>query len=155
MIDTGCGQNELCGLDPDDDIHLDHEIPHIIVRPNQYRKLKTDHRDREIPLVGYSLSAFKQCADGFPRYRRNNGSEAASGLMMKFLRTNHLLESNDHTVYSLRHTFKDRMRVHKLPPDLQNYLMGHKDESMGAHYGSGYSLQEKYEYLQKMIRDWQ
>jgi len=154
MIDTGCGHNELCGLDPDDDIKLDHEVPHIIIRPNQHRTLKTNHRGREIPLVGYSLSAFKQCPDGFPRYRRSNGSEAASGLMMKFLRTNNMLESPSHTVYSLRHTFKDRMRVHKLPPDLQNYLMGHKDASMGAHYGSGYSLKEKQEYTNKITWDW-
>jgi integrase len=154
MIDTGCGHNELCGLDPDEDIKLDHEIPHIIVRPNQHRKLKTDHRGREIPLVGHALTAFNQCPEGFPRYRRSNGSEAASGLMMKFLRNNDLLESPNHSAYSLRHTFKDRMRVHKFPPDLQNYLMGHKDASMGAHYGSGYSLKEKSRYMNKMTWDW-
>ena len=154
MIDTGCGHKELCGLDPETDIKLDHDVPHIIVQANEHRKLKTDHRGRTIPLVGKSLEAMKACPNGFPRYRRENGSEAASALIMKFLRTNTLLESPKHGVYSLRHTFKDRMRIHKFPQELQNYLMGHRDPTMGAHYGSGYSLKDTQDYMLKLEWDW-
>ena len=66
MMDTGCGFKELCGLDPDDDILLDADIPYINVRHNSFRKLKTAHRGREIPLIGKALSAFEQCPHGFP-----------------------------------------------------------------------------------------
>jgi len=32
MIDSGCNFKELCGIDPEQDIHLQAEIPHIILR---------------------------------------------------------------------------------------------------------------------------
>ncbi|TPM13488.1 hypothetical protein [Mesorhizobium sp. B2-3-5] len=51
MIDTGCGPKEICGLAPED-IQIEADIPQIIVRENENRKPKTDHRGRTIPLVG-------------------------------------------------------------------------------------------------------
>lgn len=153
MINTGCGHGELCGLDPKEDIQLDHEIPHIIIRKNVFRSLKTSHRGRSIPLIGVSLSAIKGVPEGFSEYRRSGGAEAASANIMKFLKNKDLLQSTDHTVYSLRHMFKDRMRFHKFPPELQNYLMGHKDPSMGAHYGEGYSLNAINEFMEKLEWD--
>ena len=154
MMDTGCGFKELCGLDPEADILLDANVPYINVRHNSFRKLKTAHRGREIPLIGNALRAFQECPHGFPSYRRHNGSEAASALCMKFLRNHRLLETDEHSIYSLRHTFKDRLRTHHVPLDLQNYLMGHKDPSIGASYGSGYSLADKHAYLKKLEWDW-
>ncbi|MBB6010806.1 integrase [Aquamicrobium lusatiense] len=153
MIDTGCGPKEVCGLAPED-IHVEAEIPHIIVRQNQYRSLKTAHRGRIIPLVGQSLLAFQKNPNGFPSYRRPTGQDALSGVIMKHLRSNNLLETTGHTVYSLRHLFMDRMRKHQLPEELQSYLMGHKHPTMGAHYGSGYETSHVLSYMKKLELDW-
>lgn len=153
IIDTGCGPKEICGLAPED-IQIKADIPHIIVRENENRKLKTDHRGRTIPLVGESLLAFQKHPTGFPSYRRPTGADALSAVIMKHLRTNKLLETDGHTLYSLRHMFKDRMRVYKFPEELQNYLMGHKQPGIGAHYGSGYDLKSTLIYMRKLKADW-
>ena len=154
MIDTGCGAKEICGLDPKD-IRLEDDIPHIVVRENQHRSLKTSHRGRSIPLVGQSLLAFQKHPGGFPSYRRATGADALSGVIMKHLKKEELLETENHTVYSLRHLFMDRMRRHRFPEELQNYLMGHKHPTMGAHYGSGYAMPDVLFYMEKMATDWQ
>ncbi|MCC2096241.1 MAG: hypothetical protein KDJ29_05090 [Hyphomicrobiales bacterium] len=153
MLDTGCGAKEISGLDPTE-IRLDAEIPHIVVQPNKHRKLKTSHRGRSIPLVGQSLLAFQANPNGFPSYRRSSGADALSGVIMKHLKTNKLLETDKHSTYGLRHMFMDRMRKHKIPEELQNYLMGHKHPTMGAHYGSGYELADIQSYLERLAGDW-
>ncbi len=153
IMDTGTGPKEICGLVPED-IHLDHEVPHIEIRPNKIRKLKTGHRSRKIPLIGQSLIAFKKYPQGFPSHTHPTGADNFSANVNKYLKLHGLIETEAHGIYSLRHTFKDRMRKHKLPPELQNYLMGHKDGSMGAHYGSGYSLNDILDYMKLLETDW-
>ncbi|MDR2311150.1 MAG: phage integrase SAM-like domain-containing protein [Brucellaceae bacterium] len=154
VIDTGCSFKELCGLNSDQDIKLTAAVPHIIIQENQNRQLKTTHRKRVIPLVGYSLRSFQAFPQGFTHYATGNGPSNASGLINKFMKNNGLLETNEHTVYSLRHTFKDRMRKHRLPEELQNDLMGHKAQGMGAHYGNGHSLEDTVTFMQQMVHDW-
>ena len=153
MLDTGCGPKEICGLDPSE-IHLEAEIPHIVVQANQHRKLKTSHRGRNIPLVGQSLVAFRANPNGFPSYRRSSGADALSGVIMKYLKANNLLETNKHSTYGLRHLFMDRMRKHRIPDELQNYLMGHKHQAMKGHYGSGFELSNVQDYLERLASDW-
>lgn len=154
MVDTGCSFKELCGLNPEQDIKLTAAIPHLIIQENKSRHLKTTHRKRTIPLVGYSLSAFQAFPHGFRKYATGNGPSNASGLINKFMKNNRLLETDEHSIYSLRHTFKDRMRKHRVPEELQHYLMGHKDHGMGSHYGHGYPLDEAVTYLQLLVNDW-
>lgn len=153
IMDTGTGPKEICGLEPQD-IHLDHEVPHIDIKPNKIRKLKTGHRGRQIPLIGQSLIAFKKYPHGFPSHIGPTGPDNFSANVNKYLKAHGLCETDEHGIYSLRHTFKDRMRKHKLPPELQNYLMGHKDGSIGAHYGSGYPLNDILDYMKLLEADW-
>ena len=154
VIDTGCSFKELCGLNPEQEIKLNATVPHIIIQENQNRQLKTVHRKRIIPLVGYSLRSFQAFPHGFTKYATDIGPSNASGLINKFLKNNQLLETDKHVIYSLRHTFKDRMRKHRIPEELQHYLMGHKDHGMGSHYGHGYSIEDSVVYLQHMCSDW-
>ncbi|MGU3577043.1 hypothetical protein ACLBWZ_16125 [Brucellaceae bacterium C25G] len=142
MLDTGCGFKELCGLDPDTDIHLNAEIPYIEIKVNDNRKLKTNFRTRKIPLVGLALEAFKMFPYGFQKYNTSNGPTNASAALNKFLNSNNLFENDKQTVYSGRHCFKDRLRNHNMPAEMQDYLMGHKSPGMGSHYGKGYSLRQ-------------
>lgn len=152
IMDTGTGPKEICGLAPED-IHLDHDIPYIEIKPNQFRKLKTGHRDRKIPLVGMSLKALKQYPTGFSSYRTPNGPDNFSANVNKYLKTHNLIETDQHGIYSLRHTFKNRMREHGFPAELQNYLMGHKDSSMGAKYGDVYNPKHTLTYMEKLEQD--
>ncbi|KAB2773597.1 DUF6538 domain-containing protein [Ochrobactrum sp. WV_118_8] len=155
MIDTGCGFKELCGLDPKTDIKLNDEIPHIVVRANDHRQLKTTFRERHIPLAGLALNAFRNCPDGFPHYRGPLGPTNASAALNKFLNSHGLFDLDGQSVYSLRHCFKDRLRRHKVPEGMQDFLMGHKSSKIGDKYGNGYELDQYYEVMLELAKDFQ
>lgn len=144
IADTGLRLSEAANLTTET-IHLDHEIPHVQVRPNG-RRLKTDHSARDIPLVGGALEAMKLHPDGFPRYRDKAAS--LSALVNKVLTKKKLLPTTQHSLYSLRHTFEDRLTAIEAPEKVIAYLMGHK--WIRPKYGAGPSLVQKREWLQKI-----
>ncbi|MEC8967302.1 hypothetical protein [Alteromonas sp. CyTr2] len=59
--------------------------------------------------------------------------------------------SPSNTLYSLRHTFKDRLRDIGAPEEIIDELMGHK--TRGPKYGRGHLLEKKYEWLQRIAFD--
>ncbi|ETD85716.1 integrase [Rhodobacter capsulatus YW1] len=121
MINTGCRPSEIANLKPHH-IRLSAEIPHIEII-GEGRQLKTENAARIIPLLGVSLEALRPFAEiGFPRYADNPG---LSNTQNKYLRENHLMESDDHTVYSLRHSFETRMRKAGIDSEARRYLFGH------------------------------
>ena len=145
MIETGCRPSEILNLRPEN-IHLDADIPYLRIREMPGREIKSKNSDRSVPLVGISLSAMSNQPDGFPRYR--DRENAFSGMANKYLRKNGLLESEKHSVYSIRHLFKDRLRVGINDSELRDELMG---QAQGRpHYGSGFSLEKKLEELSKI-----
>ena len=149
MIETGAREAELIGLEPED-FFLDAEIPHIWIRENNLRALKTASSDRRIPLVGISLFAAQQIApNGFTRYHKH--PESASAAANKFIKNNHLRPTQKHKLYSLRHTFKDRLRDAGAPEEIMMELMGHKKS--GPQYGHGYTMQKKQKWLLKIAFD--
>lgn len=105
MINTGLRLGEASNLQPGH-IHLDGAVPYVEVAPTDARRLKTANARREIPLVGCSLEAMRECPQGFPRYVDKPGLSAT---VNKFLRENGLMETPTHTVYGLRHSFEDRL----------------------------------------------
>ena len=56
LVNTGMRPVEAIGLELDD-IKLIDDIPHVHVRLNSTRGLKTDHSERLLPLLGVSLKA--------------------------------------------------------------------------------------------------
>jgi integrase len=54
ISDTGMRLAEVVGL-MRKDIILNCDIPHVIIRPNEKRRLKTKQSERTVPLVGVSL----------------------------------------------------------------------------------------------------
>ena len=46
-----------------EDIVLDADIPHVIIRPNPWRRLKTKGSERTLPLVGCSLWAAREAVE--------------------------------------------------------------------------------------------
>ncbi len=144
MADTGARESELIGLE-DRDIILDQDIPYIWIRPKPNHALKTFTSERKIPLVGASLYAFKQLPGGFSHYRN---ADTVSTTINKYLRENDLKPSPKHSLYSLRHTFKDRLRDVGAAEEIIDELMGHKKS--GSKYGRGHMLEKKHQWLKKI-----
>ncbi len=144
MADTGARESELIGLNASD-IFLDEDIPYIWIRPRINHSLKTTTSERKIPLVGASLYSFQQRPEGFNHYQN---ADTASTTINKYLRENNLKPSPKHSLYSLRHTFKDRLRDAQAPEEVIDELMGHKKS--GPKYGRGHMLERKFEWLRKI-----
>lgn len=145
MADTGARISELTGLEAKD-IILDSDIPHIKIRPNQTRILKTSQSERDIPLVGASLYAFQQLGGVFQRYQGK--PDLISSTINKYFRENNILPSKHYSLYSLRHSFEDRLTAVEPPDKVQAALMGHK--YVRPRYGSGPSLEQKRLWLDKI-----
>lgn len=143
--ETGARPSEIVGLLPED-IKLDAEIPHISITDRKERPLKTPHSQRDIPLIGYALDAFKAMPNGFPKYR--DKADNLSNTVNKFLRENDIFPSDKHSVYSFRHSFQDRILSVNAPDRVQAELMGHKFQR--PKYGDGAILKLKLEWLEKI-----
>lgn len=145
MADTGARINELVGLEPQD-VFLSEDIPYISIRPNDTRDLKTPQSERDIPLVGASLYAFQELNGTFDQYLGK--PDLISNTINKYLRGNNILPSDNHSLYSLRHSFEDRLTAVEPPDKLQAALMGHKYTR--PRYGLGPSLEQKRVWLEKI-----
>ena len=147
MADTGARPSELVGLNSSNgDIRLDTDIPYIYIRPEEKKALKTTQSKRMIPLVGASLYAFQNLPEGFEHYYRK--ADNLSSNINQYLRERGLLPSPEHTIYSLRHSFEDRLTAVEPPEKVQAALMGHKYNR--PRYGDGPSLEQKKKWLDKI-----
>jgi integrase len=144
LADTGLRPSEVVNLQ-EGSIVLNAPIPHVKILP-EGRRLKTADSRREIPLVGAALPAMRMRPQGFPRYRDKSSSLSAT--LNKYLLENDLRPAKDQTVYSLRHSFKDRLIAVEAPDSLIDSLMGHK--TYKPKYGRGPSLELKLKYLQRI-----
>jgi integrase len=145
MIETGMRPAEIVGVEPKS-IKLDANVPHIELVPNAHRGLKTKKSRRLVPLVGVALEAMRAQRNGFPRYAGKAPSLSAT--INQHLDAAGLLPTEQHTLYSLRHSFKDRMRAVEAPIELVKEIMGHSNG--GPDYGDGYSLEQKAKWLQRI-----
>ncbi len=150
LFDTGMRIAEVVGLKTDD-IYLEHEIPHIKLQRNPFRPLKTKQSQRLIPLMGYALEGVKsQLTDSewlFPRYIdedkgrvKNNGASATCNKRIKQL---------GFTCHSLRHNFKDRLRLANVPMENIKDLQGWARGDQASRYGETSLLQLLYNDMMK------
>lgn len=145
MVNTGYRPSEAAGLTADR-IRLDHEVPHIVIAADATRQIKNRTSKREIPLTGVSLEAFRTFPQGFPHYSLRPAT--LSGTVNKFLRASGLMESDQHVMYSLRHSFEDRMLRAGIDERVRRELMGH---SLGRQkYGQAGGLAFKVAELSRM-----
>lgn len=153
---TGARVSEIAGLLKEDFIHG--EIPHISIRPNAGRSLKTKQSERLVPLIDLALTAIQAQVDSlpnkstpmFPQYYGNDGvkSDAISATANKFLRS---LGINK-TTHSLRHTMRDMLREAGITSDIAHEIGGWSDQVIGDEYGKGFSLTIKRDALLKATR---
>lgn len=144
VADTGLRLSEVCNLLPER-IHLAGKVPFVEIRADG-RKLKTPDSERDIPLVGVALDALKRHPNGFPRYRDKSAS--LSAVVNKVLDQKGLLPTDKHSLYSLRHTFEDRLTAIETPEKVVSSLMGHK--WIRPKYGVGPSLALKHKWLSRI-----
>ncbi len=143
MIETGLRPSEIVNL-REPTIILNAAVPHVRVMADG-RRLKTEDSEREIPLVGVALKAMTLRPKGFPKYRDN--ATTLSATVNKFMSENGLRPTRDHSVYSLRHSFRDRLVAVETPDSLIDSLMGHK--TYKPKYGKGPSLELKLKFLEQ------
>ena len=144
MIETGLRPSEIVNL-REKTIVLDARVPHVRIVADG-RRLKTQDSEREIPLVGVALKALTQKPRGFPKYRDKGTTLSAT--VNKYLLENGLRPTRDHSVYSLRHSFRDRLVGVEAPDSLIDSLMGHK--TYKPKYGKGPSLELKLKFLEQI-----
>ena len=138
---TGARLAEITGLKRTD-VFLDSRLPHIWIRPNDVRRLKNDWSERQMPLCpaaqGVLHVAAKQSGEHdylFERYIEGRGPDRASAWLMKTIRK--YTKDKKITLHSLRHNFRDRIRLHGIPMERGKALEGRR-LSLGeeANYGS-------------------
>lgn len=130
MINTGYRPSEGAALLPKR-IRLYGDIPFIEIRPD-LRTLKNIHSERDIPLTGISLEAFRQHSTGFPTYADN---PQLSHILNSYLRDSKLLETPEHSLYGFRHAFEDRMLEAGMDERVRRDLLGHRLDR--ERYGKG------------------
>ena len=154
ISDTGMRLAEAIGL-KSEDIILNCDIPHVIIRPNNKRRLKTKQSQRVIPLVGVSLWGAKQALkyqpNGYLFQRYNKGSisnaNSASAALNKWIKP---YLSDNQVIHSFRHSMRDRLRAVECPADIVDSIGGWSKASIGESYGKGYPLEVLYKWLKKI-----
>ena len=148
MINTGMRPSEAAGLRPEE-IKLNATVPHIEIKARTQgaykRAVKTQSAERVLPLVGVSYEALRGFPDGFDRYFDKAGLSAT---VNKYLRENNLMETQEHVLYCLRHSFEDRMLEAGIDERLRRDFMGH---SLGRErYGAGGDLAFRHSQLKRV-----
>ena len=159
LSDTGMRVAEAVGLRAED-IRLDADVPHLIVRPNASRGLKTAGSERVIPLIGHALWAAQRLLSQegleeflFPQYIDIMGHRAthASNTISKWIKA----QGIDKTAHSLRHAFRDRLRNVGAPEEVADRLGGWATKGVGQSYGAGHSLRTLKGWMDRIAPDCQ
>jgi integrase len=144
ISDSGMRLAEAAGL-LKADMKMDHDIPHVSLKPHAWRQLKTANSERVIPLVGTSLWAARrilECTDSefaFPRFTNTArcNSNSASATLNKWMRP---FLPDGCVIHSFRHSLRDRLRAVETPSEIADVLGGWTSKSVVQSYGTGYDL---------------
>ena len=146
LIETGCRPSELSNILPEN-ICLDADVPHIRIRSTKARQLKSKASIRDVPLLGVSLEAMKLARNGFPHYRERGYLLSQS--LTKAFKARKLFPSENHRIYSFRHSFENRMLETGIDFGLRCTLMGHRNPR--PEYGDGGSLTYRRDEMLKIV----
>ena len=153
ISDSGMRLSEAVGLNKND-LKLDHEFSHIVLRPHPWRRLKTISSERIIPLAGTALWAARQAYQSssteflFPKYcdETTCKSNSASAALNKWLSSR---VPKQCVIHSFRHSFRDRLRAVECPQDIIDRLGGWSLSGVGEAYGVGYPLKVLSKWIDK------
>jgi integrase len=140
-----------------EDLVLDHDIPHLWVRPNQLTQRKTQASIRCVPLLGASLDAAKELYRRaakqksewlIPQYATEIGNTSCAATLNKHMR------QLGFRTHMFRHAFIDRLKAcGDIPVPIAEAITGHgRNTSDFAHYGSvGYTLEQKKVVIDRIL----
>ena len=154
ISDTGVRLSEAIGLSTND-IKLHGTVPHLVLQPHPWRRLKTVGSRRKIPLVGSALwAAHRIIANhsssfAFPRFCNNKSlkSNSVSANLNKWLK---LKIGDEYVIHSLRHSFRDRLRAVDCPTEVADALGGWSVKTVGQSYGEGYNLETLFRWMKQI-----
>jgi integrase len=131
------------------DVILDHATPHLQIRPNRLRRLKTAARTRPVPLVDrmaleaatLAVEDAKGRAGGktvqvFPGFHLERGADLLSAKVSKAIRASGVPRSPRLTAHSFRHTLAEALRVSGASFHLQRRILGHASRDESDIYGA-------------------
>lgn len=148
-MNTGTYVSELAQMAPEDVI-LDGDLPHLKIRLGAFRKeLKTDERERDIPLVGIALETMKQFPNGFEaRFDTERGIANLNTACWKFINPI-VKDTKGKSFKSFRHRFATLIRRTDHKDQVQDALMGHATGKGGmtGYYGDGVTLEQMHRAL--------
>ena len=153
MLTTGCRVKEACTL-MREDIVLDVEIPHIIIRPNDRNDWTIKGTfSRKVPVVDpETLALLREFPDGPTRYQGRNGATNCSTAINKVLRNNGIGESGGRvSLYSARHTVKKKLLTVQATEYVIDEILGHSDGKAKDSYGDGVPLEVTAEWLRAAL----
>lgn len=150
---TGMRLSEPLGLLAED-LVLNHDVPHLVLRSQPWRSLKNANSERLVPLTGLALEVARKIQSEsagrfcFPAYANEQATKAnsASATLNKWIKS---VLGTAKTCHELRHTMRDRLRHVGAPKDVIDSIGGWAKDSVGDHYGLGHSLRLKAELLEK------
>ena len=155
LSDSGMRLSESAGL-LKADISLEAAVPHVVIQPHAWRRLKTLASERKVPLVGEALWAARRIFEShhgskfaFPRYNKASFTNAnsASAALNKWLKA---FVPQGCTVHSFRHSLRDRLRAVECPSDIIDQIGGWTREGVGEGYGEGHTLGKTYLYMERL-----
>ena len=148
MVETGKRPSEIANQ-TGDQIHLDAPHSYVSVRPRKDRAVKSKSSRRDVPLTGVALAAMRKHPNGFPDYL--DREDALSATLMKHLKTHDLLESDRHVVYSLRHSYTERLAATGVSDDMRRRILGHEAKDVHSRtYLKDLPIHQKAEIMEKI-----
>lgn len=160
LRDTGAQGAEVVKLTVGD-VKLDHEVPHILIRPNKLRGTKTSNRVRAVPLSEDAQAAVQEAlglltvAEGhsplFPDYSHRRGNDGASASLNNYIQQ--FTDNKRVVVYSLRHRLRDMFIEVGAPEVVSQTFQGWAAQSvsLSTYGGRDARLRVCREWLDKAI----
>lgn len=135
LVGTGCRVSEIAGLRLAD-VELNGPTPHLRVRWNEDRRVKTRTSVRSVPLCGDAYTAAEEAVKLagktnalFTRYGGPTGGNNASAALMKHI--NAVSSNPKHVAHSLRHNMADWLRLSEAPDRPAKLILGHSLGGVG------------------------
>lgn len=156
LIDTGARTAEIAGASVAD-FHLCEDWPYMTIEDKPWRRLKTVHSKRMVPLMGIALWAAERVVA--------NAAPGQIHAFPQYVPKDRLCGSYSSTINqwmgrrgfpsprSLRHTFIDRLRDIDCPVDIRRRVMGWSGRTPEAKYGAGPSIRVMAPWVRRIAYD--
>ena len=160
MAYCGAPTGEAGGLQRHD-VMVSGKVPYIWFRDHKDRIMGKRRQQRIVPLIEPLLGFLRDYLNTvelnkndpiFPTYGvgKHSSSERSKKLNKHIMNMRRDFDDSQLSPYSLRHTFKDRAAMVRVPSSVTEYLMGHvSKESSKTHekYGTGLPPKELVEWM--------